>query len=50
MSHRDIALLLFLPLSNSECPGLSQLIKLKWWGHELYLYNLYSVIFPITAL
>lgn len=49
MSHKVGTLLLFPLLSNSERLGLSQLIKIKWRGHNWCLYSLCSIISPIIA-
>lgn len=43
LSHKVGALLLFPPLSNSDRPTLSQLIKMKWWGHNWCLYSSCSI-------
>lgn len=49
LSHKVGALLLFLPLSNSERLRLSQHIKIKWWGHNWCLYSSSSIISQIIA-
>lgn len=43
LSHKVGARSLFPPLSISDRPRLSQLVKIKWWGHNWCLYSSCSI-------